>query len=235
MKFKVIALVFLFFLSFKITGQIAYDKVLSPDYEKAAAFIQSEKWMLDTFVKYQLNPYFVLAIVFPELIRYSKLQDVIESNDLKVLYVQFGDTYSNFSIGRFQMKPSFCEQLEKDYNKYVTLQKKLLFNIQLFDVTQNPQNRKVRIYRMEHLVWQVRYLMIFVYLNNYYLNLLGNQSLSGLRLLATAYNVGYFKGINYIKSKQHLKEFHFSGSFKSVKNSFNYADISCYYYTQKLK
>ena len=76
--------------------------------------------MLDTFVKYQLNPYFVLAIVFPELIRYSKLQDVIESNDLKVLYVQFGDTYSNFSIGRFQMKPSFCEQLEKDYNKYVT-------------------------------------------------------------------------------------------------------------------
>lgn len=44
--------------------------------------------------------------------RYNALKDDIESESLKVLYVQFGKTYADFSIGVFQMKPSFAEGVE---------------------------------------------------------------------------------------------------------------------------
>jgi hypothetical protein len=47
-----------------------------------------------------------LAVVFPEIIRFSALEDAIQVRGLKVLYVQYGRAYMNFSVGRFQMKPS---------------------------------------------------------------------------------------------------------------------------------
>ena len=33
---------------------------------------------------------------------------------LKALYINLGKKYANFSIGRFQMKPSFAEQIRKE-------------------------------------------------------------------------------------------------------------------------
>ncbi|MEZ4919584.1 MAG: hypothetical protein R2792_10830 [Saprospiraceae bacterium] len=54
-----------------------------------------------------------LAIVAPELIRYSLFRDYFETSALEALYIQYGTDGADFSIGKFQMKPSFVEQLEK--------------------------------------------------------------------------------------------------------------------------
>ena len=55
-----------------------------------------------------------IAVVFPELIRYSALRDKIEITLLKSLYIYKGDDYADFSIGQFQMKPSFAELIHKN-------------------------------------------------------------------------------------------------------------------------
>jgi len=60
----------------------------------------------------------VLSIVFPELIRFNAIQDKIETFALQSLYVKYGKDYANFSVGPFQVKPSFAESLEKDFVKF---------------------------------------------------------------------------------------------------------------------
>ena len=54
-----------------------------------------------------------IAVIFPELVRYSALRDKMEITLLKALYINLGDEYANFSIGQFQMKPSFAEIIRR--------------------------------------------------------------------------------------------------------------------------
>ena len=55
-----------------------------------------------------------LAIGAPELMRYSMVSDFIETEILELSYVDHGLDYADFSIGKFQMKPSFVERLEAE-------------------------------------------------------------------------------------------------------------------------
>lgn len=55
----------------------------------------------------------VLSIVFPEIIRWNEFQDVIEISADRTLYVNGGSKLGDFSLGSFQMKPSFIESLER--------------------------------------------------------------------------------------------------------------------------
>lgn len=51
-----------------------------------------------------------LAVVYPELLRYSRFRDQLETSLLESIYVAGG--FGDFSIGPFQMKPSFAATLE---------------------------------------------------------------------------------------------------------------------------
>ena len=65
-----------------------------------------------------------LAIVAPELSQYSTICDFMELNTLYALYVSTGS--GNFSVGPFQMKPSFAEILEiKSLKRLSTLEGEL--------------------------------------------------------------------------------------------------------------
>jgi len=59
----------------------------------------------------------MIAIVFPEMLRYNENLEEIETQLLKSLYVRFGNRYADFSIGYFQMKPSFAEKIEESKGK----------------------------------------------------------------------------------------------------------------------
>ena len=54
-----------------------------------------------------------LSIVFPEVIRFNSFSDFIETKTLEWVYVDYGAEKADFSIGLFQMKPSFIEKLEE--------------------------------------------------------------------------------------------------------------------------
>ena len=95
-----------------------YPKVFGDDWTSAAQFVNEHHaaWK-PLFEEFGVDARLAEAIVFPELIRYSKWQDEIEKAAVNGLYVLQGTNGANFSIGRFQMKPSFAEEVEAAWNQ----------------------------------------------------------------------------------------------------------------------
>jgi hypothetical protein len=93
-----------------LSQTINYQEVFGDDWEKALAFESENRvWMEPLLVKNQISYPLAIAVIFPELVRYSALRDKMEITLLKALYINLGEDYANFSIGQFQMKPSFAE------------------------------------------------------------------------------------------------------------------------------
>ena len=98
-----------------------------------------------------------MAIVAPEICLYSSLSDKAETYALKVLYAQTGK--GNFSIGYFQMKPSFAEQIETSIINDKLLMKKYSELIIIEETAQ--ATRAERITRLSSLKYQTLYLAAF--------------------------------------------------------------------------
>ena len=169
------------------------------------------------------NSAFLFSIVAPEVTQFSYLSNKLENYSLKVFYVQGGKDYANFSIGYFQMKPSFIEELEKEISNSKTLSKTLKFCL-----IDNPTERSARVTRLERLEtfeWQLIYLTAFYQvLELKYKNLTFENSKEKLRFYATAYNSGFNKPIEQLKRLQTKNYFpHFS------EKKYNYADLACWF------
>ncbi len=84
------------------------------DISLAIEFIKKKEWMLvqPDLKLTEEERWGAISIVLPELIRWNALQDIMETTALELLYVEKGKDGADFSIGYFQMKPSFIENLE---------------------------------------------------------------------------------------------------------------------------
>ena len=111
--------------------------------------------------QYNVDPKLLSSIVFPELIRYSHLKDKVEISALYSLYVLFGKEFSNYSVGMFQMKPSFIEKLETEIVKYPDIETAFMIN-QFPDNLSEKNLKSLRIQRMTDSQWQVKYLISFM-------------------------------------------------------------------------
>ena len=98
-----------------------------------------------------------MAIVAPEVCLYSSLSDKAETYTLKVLYAQTGK--GNFSIGYFQMKPLFAEQIETIISSQNILKSKY-FEL-IIDEDTAQATRAERVARLSSLKYQVLYLAAF--------------------------------------------------------------------------
>lgn len=128
------------------------------------------------------------AIVFGELIRYNKYQNMIETAALETFYIETGSDIVDFSIGKLQMKPSFIEKLEKELSS-----NKNIYSTENFNYLKNNDInlRKARLERMKKEDWQIKYLKVFI--NVMYQRLPKLKSVTRkdkLLLLSTAYNAG---------------------------------------------
>lgn len=205
----------------------AFDEIFSDDYGNAVLFLKNEK-TIDAIVQSQgLVVKEVTAIVFPELIRYNSIQDKIETFALEALYTQYGKDYANFSVGEFQIKPSFAEKVEIDFIK--TFGEKGLFSlskIKASDTIQNQENRAKRLKRIKDRTGMVNYLCGFwKVLSSRYPT--WNKEEDKIKFFATAYNCGYWKSKKEIELFKSKKLFHRGFSLTSTK--YNYADIAWYY------
>jgi len=207
-----------------------YSEIFSGDYQRAIKFLQAEKRIDSIIRSHGLNPKNVTAIVFPELIRYNSIQDKIETFALETLYVQYGKEYANFSVGEFQIKPSFVERIEIDFLKKFGV-KELLTHLQInaSDTIQNQENRSKRLKRIKNKKGMINYLCLFwKIMNSKYPSWKSEEE--KIKFFATAYNCGYWKSKQEIDSFQSKKFFHAGLSITSTK--YNYADIAWYYYRQ---
>ena len=171
-----------------------------------------------------LSPQMLFAIVAPEFTQYSSLDNKMETYSLKVFYVQQGKAYSDFSIGYFQMKPSFIELLEEYAASDANLKKK--YAACLFP---NPNERSARVARIDRLntiEWQIIYLSLFCdVLHKRFENLSFDTNEEQLRFYASAYNCGFHKSEWQIKETEQKALFpHYS------KQKFKYSDIALWFY-----
>ena len=78
----------------------------------------------------------------------------MEQAALQGLYVTGGKERANFSIGLFQMKPSFVEQVEAAWMKSPLRHEYRLY----FDLKDHREQRRRRLERMQDEQWQCVYL-----------------------------------------------------------------------------
>ncbi len=171
---------------------------------------------------------FMQSIVFPEVMRYNSLKDGIETESLKTLYVQFGQEYANFSIGLFQMKPSFAIEVETKAKQLLhdSIYKELLL---AYDEIDEETIREKRIERLQDNEWQLVYLTAFICIcNETYKQKAFKGEEEKLQWYATIYNAGFDKTNEYISKK--IKQEHFYLQQQMPKKKYAYSAIAEWYY-----
>ena len=161
-----------------------------------------------------------IAIVAPEISQYSSVSDFFEISSLYAMYMNFGR--SDFSIGRFQMKPSFAESLEEI----------LLENPKLLEKYSNMipsgsdrEKRKFRLKKLSDLSGQLEYLRLFMAIANERTSTIEfRDSEEKLKYLSTLYNSGVKLNRNQVEKALQEKK------FPRLARAFNYADVACEYY-----
>ena len=209
-----------------------YKEIFGGDYDFALGVINREQWMTDTLQKDGLDPSFALAIIFPELIRYSGIADYIEVKGLEVLYVQYGGDYADFSVGWFQMKPSFAERIESDILAYGLIDSYPSLKSLKPTISQTVDNRRERIIRLKDEYCQLLYLEAFVRIMDVlYPEMAGTQPSDKLIFYSTAYNTGYFKDESVIRHEITRKRFY--RGIDPTSEKYSYSDISLRYYLSR--
>lgn len=171
---------------------------------------------------------FMQAIVFPEVMRYNTLKDGIEAESLRTLYVQLGNEYADFSIGLFQMKPSFALQVEEQSK--TLLNTKIQQELQLaYDTSNDEVIRAERVERMQDKEWQLIYLTAFIAIcNELYKNKNFGNPTEKLQWYATVYNAGFNRTDEYISKKIEQEHFYLQQNMPGKK--FRYAAIAAWHY-----
>ena len=208
-----------------------YRKVFGSDWTAAERFVTEhhEEWKQE-FDLFGVDGRVAEAIVFPELIRYSMWQDEIERAAVNGLYVSKGREGADFSIGRFQMKPSFAEEVEQAWN-ISPLAKEYGFSFNLAD---NNEARRSRIRRLSTMQGQCRYLAIFIRLQQQRHPPILQLSLQEqVRLLATAYNRSFTASWNSLQKMQYERHFHTDVIKTHSTRFYCYADIAVAFLSKK--
>lgn len=207
-----------------------HKKAFGDDWLKAEQYVSEhqQKWK-ETFDFFGVDASVAVAIVFPELVRYSMWQDEIETAVVNNLYIAGGKQHANFSIGRFQMKPSFAEDVDNEWNHSPLAQE---FDF-VFDTHDTSNARKNRIKRLSTIEGQVRYLAIFIRLQQLrHPRLLKLPKAEQVRYLATAYNRSYTASWDDILRMEKEKHFHTDIIKTGHTRLYRYGDIAVEYYTK---
>lgn len=152
------------------------------------------------------------SIVAPEVAMYSMVEDVIEYRTLFLFYIQFGS--ADFSIGKFQMKPSFAEEIEKIVIKKFGAKYRIL----KIRSKNNKEIRKIRLDRLMNVNWQCIYLSAFIDIASEISKKRHINKDYEVRYWATLYNSGINSSHSYIIKSMKKKQFPMS-------RQFNYAEV----------
>ena len=176
----------------------------------------------DVWRSFDVDPLLAESMVWPEMD--SRLQDVMETAANYGTYITTGGG-PDFSIGLFQMKPSFVEEMEKAWMRSGLARKYELW----FDTADNATARRIRISRLQKEEWQVIYVGVFLrllYASYGSYNKKGERTQEGIetlplkeqvRLAATAYNRGVVWAApgygDLDRLREHASEKHFHYAF----------------------
>ncbi len=168
-----------------------------------------------------------LSIGAPEIIRYNEVQNFLETELLELGYVNHGHDLVDFSIGPFQMKPSFIERLEHEIQTNEQLSE---FSI-LMEYTRKDVSsiRKERLGRISNPSFQIKYLEAFsAYCELAYPDSKNLSTTEKLKFKATAYNLGFDKSFNEITQYQSKKHFPFGSKYQGKQYAYSELSLEIY-------
>ena len=230
---RIFSILFLVCFSGSILAKDTYEVYFRDEREEVAKFLQAnQQKMAQKAIKFHHENDFVTAIVYPELLRYNYIQDFIETSGLELIYMRYGAKTADFSIGHFQMKPSFAEHIEKyieknavDFQQY----KKLIIT----QKTTPLKQRKLRLTRLKQMDWQLTYLHAFIAICDHKFHFIKfTTTKDKLRFYAACYNIGFHKKYQNILQNENSNTF--PNGPKYLGTQFCYASIASAYY-QKTK
>jgi hypothetical protein len=212
---------------------VNYRNIFRSDYTWALNLLsENQKIINSTCDKYAIDSHFFNAIIFPELIRYSILQDFFETQALKLIYVDQGREGADFSIGYFQMKPSFIEDLENYVKTDQNLQTKYREILQ-FNSNDLKNIREERVDRLQSAGWQAMYLCCFIdIVSKIYENNPFSTLPEKLNFYSSAYNSGFLSGQENIVKRIHFQSFPYGTQYKG--KQYAYSDVSLFYYNDEI-
>lgn len=215
----------------KVNGQnqlLNYPDIFGNDWQKALFFLEENKgWMKPALSRFNIPYDEAVAVVFPELVRYSALRDKMEITMLKTLYRNLGDDYANFSIGFFQIKPAFAEEIHERVFAGSDKDLKALFRKR----ASFPNKRLYRasiISDLENTETELNYVIAFYRICEKRFGDEWPDKESKIRFFATAYNTGRLSNENEIKAMSDKKFFN-TKLFKT--ENYSYADVAFFWYT----
>jgi hypothetical protein len=228
---KIILLFLTAFCFFSFSPATNFRTHYGEDYENALLFLQTNKRVFKTASEnYGIEEKMLKAIVFPELLRYNMLQNLLETKALEMIYVNGGSNEVDFSIGNFQMKPSFAENLEMMAENNALWLEDFQSLCSYGNISDEKSIRKERLKRLSSLEWQVKYLSLFFTVAASKLEK-GLTKSQQLRLIATLYNAGLHRTKAELEKLMNRPSFPFGYSVDS-KDQHVYSDISLFFYQQ---
>jgi hypothetical protein len=220
-------------LQFRCISQpLDYEELFGSDWEKALQFVEeNDRWMRPLLEKYKISYPVAIAVVFPELIRYSALRDKMETALLKTLYRNLGEDYADFSIGVFQVKPSFAGKILTEASSVIGRRTKALFKRR--SIYQDERDyRGAIITDLEDPESEFHYIIAFLMICDKYFSSDTADDTTRIRFLATAYNTGFWKTREEIEKMSNAK-FYSTKLFNT--ENYSYADVSLFWYNQYIQ
>ncbi|HOI44784.1 MAG TPA: hypothetical protein PLX50_04140 [Candidatus Aminicenantes bacterium] len=209
-----------------------FPSLFGSRYGEAEGFLSRNAWIAGALDLPPLETRIATAVVFPEIVRFRALEDKIAVRALKVLYVQYGRKYADFSIGHFQMKPSFAEQVERDFDRLFSAGEKAEAGEAPLKGRDNAAARAERVRRLDDLAGQVRYLRMFMLvMNKMHGSAAFRDDRDRLRFYAAAYNSGYGRSAEEIRRKMTLRNYHLQLIFPA--ELYSYTDVAESYYNRR--
>ena len=194
-------------------------------------FMANQDDITNQCTRYNVPARVIVSIVFPEVMRFNQISNFMESSALHIAYTNGGKEAADFSIGVFQMKPSFVEQLEQAVQDNFTTWGKTFTHITQFASKHDMGQRYERLQRLEQFSWQMAYACCFyTYIVNTYGRYFSNKSEEDkIWFLASAYNVGIQYNSAHIERIGTIPNFPY-GVRHSSETQFVYGDISLDFY-----
>ncbi len=226
--FKALTILLLPLITIGWQGDISPQAYFGDSYDEAVLYLEKNKVSFEALANfYQFDYKIAKSIVFPELIRYNRFRDFAETTALEITYVDGGKFAADFSIGYFQMKPSFVESLE---NIVLADSSYTVFN-HIIDYKNSSDIRKVRAERLRRLKenqWQLQYLACFISIGkNRFKTVIERRPEEELLILSSLYNLSINADYEQLLQTAQNKTFPYG---KFGMGRFSYYDVAKYYY-----
>ena len=225
---KIIITLFSFIIIQTTSYSQNYPKIFGDDYKNAVNYFKTNKQKLSkSFNIYNIDLKIATSVVFPERIRYSIVKDFFETAYLEVFYVENGSKQVDFSIGDFQIKPSFAEKVEffVKYNQKLKLKYKIL---SYYNDTNIKSIRKKRVSRLKKTYYQIIYISAFYDIVKTKFSVNNMSKKEQIKFFATAYNYGFDKTQTNLTKRINTKSFPYGSTYPG--KQYSYSNISYYFY-----